>query len=51
MFFKTIKKLPQKIVFFILCGPLFWLIAPIVFVMDLIAEKLFGPLYNWLTKE
>lgn len=51
MFFKSVKRIPQKIVFFILCGPVYWIVAPMVTVLDFIAEKFFGPLYNWLTKE
>jgi hypothetical protein len=51
MFFKSVKRQPQKIVFYIICGPVFWITAPLILVLDFIAEKVFGPLYNWLTKE
>lgn len=51
MFFKTVKRQPQKIVFYILSGPIFWITAPLVIVFDFIAEKVFGPLHDWLTKE
>jgi hypothetical protein len=51
MFFKSVKRQPQKIVFFILCGPLYWIVAPVFIAFEKLAEKVFEPFYNWLTKE
>jgi hypothetical protein len=48
---KGVKKQPQKIVFYFLSGPLVWIFGPIIFLLDFIAEKIFEPLYKWLTKE
>lgn len=48
---KGVKKQPQKIVFYFLSGPLVWIFGPAIFLLDFIAEKIFEPLYKWLTKE
>jgi len=51
MFFKKVNRQPQKTVFYILCGPLFWIVSLAFMAFDFIAQKLFGPFYDWLTKE
>jgi len=48
---KIIKKLPQKIAFYFISGPLVWVFSPIILLMDFISEKIFEPVYKWLTNE
>lgn len=45
-------KLPtQKVILFVMGGPLVWTFAPIILLLDLISEKVVEPLYIWLTKK
>jgi len=48
---KIIKKKPQEIAFFVISGPLVWVFLPIIRLMDFMSEKLFEPIYRWLTQE
>jgi len=45
-------KLPiQKVVLFIIGGPLIWIVLPLFFILEKLAETVFESLHNWLTKE
>jgi hypothetical protein len=46
-----VKRTTQKVVLFLISGPLVWFITPIIMFFDLISEKVVLPVYNWLTKE
>jgi len=48
---KIIKKKLQEITFFFISGPLVWIFLPIILLMDFISEKVFEPIYKWLTRE
>ena len=41
----------QRVVLWIVSGPLLWVLTPVFKGLDIFAEKVFEPFYKWLTKE
>ena len=49
--FGKVKLPTQKVILLVMGGPLVWIFAPAIKLLDFISEKAFEPMYNWLTKE
>jgi hypothetical protein len=50
IYFGKVVLQPQKITFFLMCGPLIWFTLPMVYVVNKTIDNIFEPFYIWLTK-
>lgn len=46
-----VKLNPQKIVLFVVSGPLMWISLPLSLAVGKVTVKIFDPFYIWLTKK